>query len=139
MNARNAQRKRLGADDPAVSSQRSIHETNGVEPVRLRPALIKLALVTALLFLPAVVSAEPSVIKVAKRHYQGTWLEIARTPMWLTDGCVAGYTTYRPGSKADQIMVEDGCYEGRPGGRLKTVSGWGTLLDPDTTRAKLRV
>lgn len=107
--------------------------------MRSHPALIKIGLGMALLFLPAVVSAEPSVIEVAKRHYQGTWLEIARTPMWLTDGCVAGYTTYRPGSKADQIMVEDGCYEGRPGGKLKTVSGSGTLLDPDTTRAKLRV
>lgn len=83
--------------------------------------------------------AEPSVVKVQRDHYTGTWLEIGRTPMWITDGCVAGYTTYKPGISPNRVMVEDGCHVDTPNGRLKTVSGIGTLADADTTRAKLKV
>ena len=99
---------------------------------------IALALV-ALAGAPAASRAEPTVAQVNNKHYRGTWLEIGRTPMWLTDGCVAGYTKYRQGSRADQIMVEDGCREGTPTGKLKTVKGKGELLDVETTRAKLKV
>lgn len=88
---------------------------------------------------PAVARAEPAVVHVDKNHYRGTWLEIGRRRMWLTDGCVAGYTTYRPGPRAGQIVVEDGCHQGSPTGKLKTVKGKGELLDLETTRAKLRV
>ena len=88
---------------------------------------------------PAAALSEPAVVQVQKSHYRGTWLEIGRRPMWLTDGCVAGYTTYRRGPRAGQIMVEDGCREGTPTGKLKTVNGKGELLDLDTNRAKLRV
>ena len=38
--------------------------------------------------------ATPKVVKVERGHYSGTWLEIGRTPMFLTNGCVAGYSTY---------------------------------------------
>jgi apolipoprotein D and lipocalin family protein len=99
---------------------------------------IVLALV-ALASVPLAARAEPAVVHVEDSHYRGTWLEIGRRPMWLTDGCVAGYTTYRPGRRAGEIMVEDGCREGTPTGKLKTVEGKGKLLDADTTRAKLRV
>lgn len=93
----------------------------------------------ALAVSPALARAEPAVARVDNSHYRGTWLEIGRRPMWLTDGCVAGYTTYRPGPRAGQILVEDGCREGTPTGKLKTVKGKGELLDITTTRAKLRV
>nr|WP_316654852.1 lipocalin family protein [uncultured Gellertiella sp.] len=83
--------------------------------------------------------ASPPVVAVARDHYRGTWLEIGRRPMWLTDGCVAGFTTYRPGRTARDILVTDGCREGTPGGKLKTIEGRGTLADADTTRAKLHV
>lgn len=85
------------------------------------------------------VSAEPRVVKVTPDHYQGTWLEIGRTPMWLTDGCVAGYSTYRPGKAKNQVLVEDGCRQRTPSGRLKTVNGVGTIEDFGTTNAKMRV
>jgi apolipoprotein D and lipocalin family protein len=104
----------------------------------MRSWFMLMALGAALSVLPAAASADPSVVQVGSRHYSGTWLEIGRTPMWLTDGCVAGYTTYRTVG-ASQILVEDGCYEGRPGGKLKTVNGTGTLLDANAARAKLRV
>ncbi len=87
----------------------------------------------------AVVSAEPGVVAVGKEHYRGTWLEIGRTPMWLTDGCVAGYSTYTPGKTAGEINVEDGCRIDTSKGRLKTVTGTGRILDFGESNAKMRV
>jgi apolipoprotein D and lipocalin family protein len=83
--------------------------------------------------------AAPDVVKVGPDHYQGTWLEIGRTPMFLTDGCVAGYSTYRKGKTPDAVMVEDGCRVDTPKGRLKTVNGTGKILDFGTTNATMRV
>lgn len=83
--------------------------------------------------------AEPKPVAVGMDHYRGTWLEIGRTPMWLTDGCVAGYSTYRPGKKWGEIAVEDGCHVDTPKGRLKTVEGTGRILDLGSTNAKMRV
>ncbi len=82
---------------------------------------------------------EPNVVKVGADHYRGTWLEIGRRPMFLTDGCVAGYSTYRAGKSADEIMVEDGCRVDTPKGRLKTIKGTGRIVDFGTTNAKMRV
>lgn len=81
----------------------------------------------------------PKVAKVDVSHYRGTWLEIGRTPMWLTDGCVAGYSTYRRGEKSNEVMVEDGCRTGTPSGPLKTIHGKGMIEDFGTTNAKMRV
>ncbi|KAA3510049.1 lipocalin family protein [Agrobacterium rosae] len=83
--------------------------------------------------------AEPAVAQTDRSHYQGKWLEIGRTPMWLTDGCVAGFTVYKPGNAPNQVLVQDGCREGSPQGKLKTIEGIGTLTDSKTTKAKLRV
>lgn len=78
-------------------------------------------------------------VHVGPQHYRGAWLEIGRRPMWITDGCVAGYTTYKRGARSDEIMVEDGCFEGTPQGTLKSISGKGKLLDAGADNAKLRV
>lgn len=83
--------------------------------------------------------AARSTVQVGMDHYTGTWLEIGRRPMWMTNGCVAGYTTYAPGSAAGTVTVEDGCHDKTPTGKLKTVHGRGTLLDAGTTNARLRV
>ncbi|WP_320195354.1 lipocalin family protein [Agrobacterium rosae] len=83
--------------------------------------------------------AEPAVAQIDRSHYQGKWLEIGRTPMRLTDGCVAGFTAYKPGNAPNQVLVQDGCREGSPQGKLKTIEGMGTLTDSKTTKAKLRV
>lgn len=83
--------------------------------------------------------AEPKPVKVGMDHYRGTWLEIGRRPMWLTDGCVAGYSTYRPGKAPGEIAVEDGCHVKTPRGRLKTVKGTGRILDLGETNARMRV
>lgn len=72
----------------------------------------------------------------AARLYTGLWHEIARRPMAITDGCVAGATEYKRPS--GRIEVLDSCRMGTPTGELKTISGPGEILDPGTN-AKLRV
>jgi len=84
-------------------------------------------------------SGAPQVVKVGPDHYSGTWLEIGRTPMFMTDGCVAGYSTYRQGKAPDEVLVEDGCRMEPPDGRLKTVRGNGKIQDFGSTNAKMRV
>lgn len=71
------------------------------------------------------------------RFYTGTWYEIGRRPMKLTDGCVAGGTTYeRLGP--DRVKVFDFCHAGSPTGKLKSLHGMGRIA-PDGTFAKLHV
>lgn len=71
------------------------------------------------------------------RFYSGTWLEIARRPMWITNGCVAGSTEYRRMERG-KVAVRDACRQGAPSGRERSIEGDGTILDP-VTNAKLRV
>ncbi len=97
------------------------------------------AMAAVILTATAASGAEPPVVPVTPDHYTGTWYEIGRRPMWLTDGCVAGYTTYSRGLSAGRVLVEDGCRMGSPRGELKTIKGIGTIKDPDDARAKLRV
>lgn len=77
--------------------------------------------------------------KVGLDHYRGTWLEIGRTPMFLTDGCVAGYSTYRAGQQPNEVRVEDGCRVDSPEGKLKTIEGRGLIGDYGSTNARMRV
>ena len=73
----------------------------------------------------------------AERFYSGRWLEVARLPMDITDGCVAGATAYalRDDGKVD---VRDTCRVDTPQGRERAISGVGSFVDPGTN-AKLRV
>ena len=73
----------------------------------------------------------------AERFYSGRWLEVARLPMGITDGCVAGATAY--GLRDDgKVDVRDTCQIDTPQGRERAISGVGTFVDPGTN-AKLRV
>lgn len=80
---------------------------------------------------------EPAKPVDMERLYSGRWLEIARTPMSLTDGCEAGATDYAM-RDARKVNVHDTCQVGRPGGRTRAIDGVGTIQDPGTN-AKLRV
>lgn len=71
-----------------------------------------------------------------ERFYSGRWLEIARLPMSLTDGCVAGATNYVVVSPT-RVDVRDTCQVDTPQGREKAVGARGEILDPGTN-AKLR-
>jgi apolipoprotein D and lipocalin family protein len=73
----------------------------------------------------------------AARFYTGTWYEIGRRPMKLTDGCVAGGTTYTP-QGGDKVKVLDFCYQGSPAGKRRTIGGPARIIDPGTN-AKLHV
>jgi apolipoprotein D and lipocalin family protein len=70
------------------------------------------------------------------RFYSGRWLEIARLPMGLTDGCVAGATNYTVISDV-RVDIRDTCQAGSPTGREKAIGARGEILDPGTN-AKLR-
>ncbi|MEH6664529.1 MAG: lipocalin family protein [Brevundimonas sp.] len=73
----------------------------------------------------------------AGRFYTGRWLEVARLPMDITDGCVAGATAYA--LRADgKVDVHDTCQVGAPQGPERAIAGVGTFVDPGTN-AKLRV
>ncbi len=72
-----------------------------------------------------------------EQFYAGRWLEIARLPMRLTDGCVAGATNYVVVSPT-RVDVRDTCQVGTPQGREKAIGGRGEVLDPGTN-ARLRV
>lgn len=61
------------------------------------------------------------------RLYRGTWLEVARRPMWITDGCIAGTTGYRLGAQPNQVQVRDAC---RKGSEETVLGGSAEILDP---------
>ena len=71
-----------------------------------------------------------------ERVYTGRWLEIARLPMRITDGCVAGATNYVIVNPT-RVDVRDTCQVGTPQGREKAIGARGEILDPGTN-AKLR-
>jgi apolipoprotein D and lipocalin family protein len=94
-------------------------------------------LLSACASVPSVESA-PNTAEIPMSHYNGTWLEIARRPMWLTNGCVAGYTIYGPGAKPNEIAIEDGCHQDTPNGKRKTIKARGILKDAGGNNAKLQ-
>lgn len=73
----------------------------------------------------------------AQRLWSGRWHEVARLPMKITDGCVAGASNY-DFSPPTRVAVRDTCQVGTPQGREKAIEGRGEILDPGMN-AKLRV
>lgn len=71
---------------------------------------------------------EPAKPIDAASHFTGRWYEIGRTPMKLTDGCVAGYTDYL--REGDKLIQRDGCRDGSPAGKEKVVAGPLKILNP---------
>ncbi|EPE96152.1 lipocalin family protein [Rhizobium grahamii] len=95
-------------------------------------------ILASLAFWNAQASAAERSLRIGLDHYSGTWLEVARRPMALTDGCVAGYSTYKR-SGASAVSVEDGCRVGKPTGKLRQVHGDGRILDYGNTNGAMRV
>ncbi|ADG09395.1 hypothetical protein B7G68_04565 [Caulobacter segnis] len=92
------------------------------------------AVVAFALALAAGSPAEPRQLPLdAANHYSGVWLELGRTPMWITDGCVAGSTTY---TRLDErrVDVEDDCRKGGVDGKRKAIRGKGVIEDPGVNR-----
>lgn len=110
------------------------------------PTLSKAVIVAVGLTLSACVTApRPSEYRAPaparavdpERFYTGRWLEIARLPLRITDGCVAGATNYAVVS-ATRVNVRDTCQSGTPQGPEKSLSARADILDPGFN-AKLRV
>jgi apolipoprotein D and lipocalin family protein len=82
------------------------------------------------------VAPEPKQRIDAARFYNGRWYEIARTPMKITDGCVAGTTDYirQPDG---QVIDKDACRMGSPTGKEKSFAGPVTLLNEDNTKMRV--
>ena len=105
-----------------------------------RPAaLIALAAALCMTTVPASAAEAPAPAKPVDpaRFYTGRWREIARLPMSLTDGCVAGATNYVVVNPT-RVDVRDTCQVDTPQGREKAIGGRGEVLDPGMN-AKLRV
>ncbi len=84
-----------------------------------------------------VVAPAPAKPIEMERFYSGRWFELARTPLSVTDGCVAGTTDFS--RRADNTLIErDACREGSPQGKEKVFEGPVTILDPGTN-AKIQV
>ncbi|WP_293676243.1 lipocalin family protein [uncultured Phenylobacterium sp.] len=71
---------------------------------------------------------EPARAVAAETFFAGRWYEIGRTPMRLTDGCVAGYTDYL--RENGRLIERDACRAGSPAGKEKVVAGPLRILNP---------
>jgi apolipoprotein D and lipocalin family protein len=71
---------------------------------------------------------EPAKPVDAASFFAGRWYEIGRTPLSLTDGCVAGYTDYI--RKGDDITQRDACRDKTPAGKEKVIGGPLKILNP---------
>jgi len=111
----------------------------------MRPLLAAAALSLGLAVSGCVTAPSPDQVRAPApvravdldRFYSGRWLEIARLPMRLTDGCVAGATNYVVVSST-RVDVRDTCQVDTPQGREKAIGGRGEILDPGMN-TKLRV
>lgn len=74
------------------------------------------------------VAPEPAKRIDAASHFTGRWYEIGRTPMKLTDGCVAGYTDYL--TEDGGLVQRDACRDKTPAGKEKVVAGPLKILNP---------
>jgi apolipoprotein D and lipocalin family protein len=105
------------------------------------PSYVAIALAAALTLSAqaALAATAPEPLKPVDpdQLYQGRWLEIARKPMMITNGCVAGSTTYSRGADG-KVDVLDACRHGSVDGKLAELHGAGQLMDPPTD-AKLHV
>jgi apolipoprotein D and lipocalin family protein len=84
------------------------------------------------------VAPEPAKMIDVSRFYTGRWYEIARTPMKLTDGCVAGTTDYVPATDGG-LIERDACHDGTPEGKEEMYQGPVTILNPsENTKTSVR-
>jgi apolipoprotein D and lipocalin family protein len=79
----------------------------------------------------AAAAPQPSKPVDAASFYTGVWHEIARNPMKLTDGCVAGVTKFYK-DDSSRLIDRDSCNKDTPTGKEKVFAGPVTILDPST-------
>lgn len=82
------------------------------------------------------VAPQPTKTVDGVRFFTGRWYEIARTPMKVTDGCVAGTTDYFKAPDG-QMIDKDACRMGSPTGKEKSFSGPITLLNDENNKMRV--
>ena len=93
----------------------------------LIPAVLALAISASAHAAPPL-APEPAKPVEAQTFFAGRWYEIGRTPMKLTDGCVAGYTDYLKAGEA--VTQRDACRDKTPDGKEKVIAGPLTITNP---------
>jgi apolipoprotein D and lipocalin family protein len=79
-----------------------------------------------------VLAPQPTKPVDASRFYSGMWHELARNPMKITDGCVAGITAFSRDADG-KIIDRDSCRMGDPDtGKEKVFAGPVTIEDVNT-------
>lgn len=78
------------------------------------------------------VAPQPAKAVDAAKFYNGVWHELARNPMKITDGCVAGITAFSRDAKG-HLIDRDSCRMGDPDtGKEKVFAGPITIEDAPT-------
>ncbi len=102
----------------------------------MKKPLVRCLLTIATISVGAPVVAQDKTRSIdPSRLYHGVWLEVARKPMWITDGCIQGTTGYVRGAQPNQLRVRDAC---RKGHEETVLEGEAEILDPGVN-ARLRV
>jgi apolipoprotein D and lipocalin family protein len=96
--------------------------------VRAASAAVLLAACATAAWAAPPVAPEPAKPVDAASFFTGRWYEIGRTPMSLTDGCVAGYTDYI--KTGDHLTQRDACRDKTPVGKEKVIAGPLRILNP---------
>jgi len=90
---------------------------------KILPAIATAFGLSACATTPTTQAPEPAKPIDAATFFTGTWYEIGRTPIFLTDGCVAGTTKFYPGPN-DSLIERDACHKnGDPSGPEKVFKG----------------
>jgi apolipoprotein D and lipocalin family protein len=98
--------------------------------LRMGVSLVAAVALAACAMAPAIpVAPQPARSIDAARFYTGRWYEIARTPMRLTDGCVAGTTDYSRDASG-RLHDFDACHMDTPEGKEKSYQGPVSILNP---------
>lgn len=98
--------------------------------ISVLPALcLGLASCATLFGSPPPAAPQPAKPIAMSSFFTGRWYEIARTPMSLTNDCMAGTTDFF--TRPDGTLVErDQCRKGSPAGPAKTFQGPIHILNP---------
>ncbi len=89
---------------------------------KILPSLCFALALTACATGPVSQAPQPQKPIDAATFYTGTWYEIGRTPIFLTDGCVAGTTKFY-NDQSGQLVERDACHKGNPDGPEKVFKG----------------
>lgn len=99
-----------------------------MKPIHLLAAAALLTLATPALADDPPRAPEPAKPVDAATFFTGRWYEIGRTPMTLTNGCLAATTDYV--TRDGKLVDHDACHDPATGKETKKIDGPITILNP---------